>query len=287
LRFGSWSIRLSIVVAFLLATILPIFEWKMRAAPADWIGHDVDGLHYEVLLPEHYDHARSYPLILYLHQLDAGTYRDSLRRQVNRWFNATAFRSAHPCIVVVPMLDQKNDPRGADINFGGKTTGRYGQAQTIAALKQVMQQYHVDSDRVYVTGNSMGGMGTWDVLLHYNSLDGDRGRIFAAGMPLSGTHRTANLEQVAQTLRQVPIWAIHGAKDEEISPEWDRKFAQLLSGNPAFRYTEAPDLGHDVWDTFYARPDVWNWLFAQVAQHDRGPQPSASGPAPSPPRSPD
>lgn len=239
---------------------------RHSAVIGDWLGHDVDGLHYEVLLPEHYDPARAYPVVLYLHQLDAGTDREGLRRQVDGWFSAAAFRAAHPCIVVVPMLDQKDDPGGVTINFGGKRTGSFGEAQTIAALRQVMQAYRVDRERVYVTGNSMGGMGTWDLLLAYNAVDGPRGHIFAAGMPLAGTHRTAEPGQAAKLLGQVPIWAIHGADDREISPEWDRTMARLLARSPTFRYTEAPGFSHDVWDSFYARQDVWDWLFAQTAR---------------------
>jgi pimeloyl-ACP methyl ester carboxylesterase len=109
-------------------------------------------------------------------------------------------------------------------------------------------------------------MGTWDMLLAYNAVDGGRGRIFAAGMPLAGTHRRADPDEAARVLRDVPIWAIHGGSDREISPDWDRRMAKLLSGSPTFRYTEAPGIGHDVWDTFYARPDVWHWLFAQASR---------------------
>jgi hypothetical protein len=128
------------------------------------------------------------------------------------------------------MLDQRTDPRGVDINFGGNSTGRFGQPQTIAALKQVMQQYRVDPLKVYVTGTSLGGMGTWEMLLAYNAVDGGRGRIFAAGMPLAGTHRRADPDEAARVLRDVPIWAIHGGSDREISPDWDRRMAKLLSG---------------------------------------------------------
>jgi predicted peptidase len=259
------SLALSIIAVVLLGGGILLVRAETRAPAGDWIGHDIDGLHYEVLLPDHYDVHRAYPVVLYLHQLDLGTYRDSLRRQADRWFSTAAFRSAHPCIVVVPMLDQKNDPGGVNINFGGKRTGRFGGPQTIAALKQVMQSYRADPRRVYVTGNSMGGMGAWDMLLAYNAQDGEQERIFAAGMPLAGSHRTADAELAAGQLRQVPIWAIHGALDKEVSPDWDRTMARLLSASPTFRYTEAQGLGHDVWDTYYGQPEVWNWLFAQAS----------------------
>jgi predicted peptidase len=248
--------------------LIPAILLRRQAAAQEpaWIEANINGLHYEVLLPEPYDAARRYPVVLYLHQLAMGTYREGLLRQVNAWFRAPAFRSRHPCIVVVPMLDQTNDPDGRLINFGGKRDGHFGEDSTIAALKQVIDRYSADPDRLYVTGNSLGGMGTWQMLLAYNVQTGGAGHLFAAGLPLAGAHRTADPDEAARILRHVPIWAIHGATDHEVSPDWDRTMAKLLSGSPTFRYTEDARLGHDVWDSYYTRTDVWDWLFAQAAK---------------------
>ena len=244
---------------------LAIGRWRQASAQTpDWIGADINGLHYEVLLPEGYDPARAYPVVLYLHQLEMGNYPEALRKQVNAWFATHAFRSRHPSIIVVPMLDQTKDPGGRTVNFGGKREGHLGQDNTIAALKQVMSRYLTDVNRIYVTGNSMGGMGTWQMLLDYNVQTGGRGHIFAAGMPLAGAQRTADPAQAATALRHVPIWAIHGAQDDNVSLDWDRSMAKLLSGEPTFRYTEIPGVGHDVWDSTYTRQDVWDWLFSQA-----------------------
>lgn len=240
-----------------------------REAPAqtvDWIGADIDGLHYEVLLPDGYNAARPYPVVLYLHQLDMGDSPDALRKQVNAWFATSEFRSRHPCIVVVPMLDQTKDPGGRMVNFGGKREGHSGEDNTIAALKQVMARYTTDTDRIYVTGNSMGGMGAWQMLLDYNVQTGSKEHIFAAGMPLAGAQRTADPAQAATALQHVPIWAFHGAQDHEVSPDWDRSMAKLLSASPTFGYTEVAGAGHDVWDSTYKRADVWDWLFSRGAK---------------------
>jgi pimeloyl-ACP methyl ester carboxylesterase len=109
-------------------------------------------------------------------------------------------------------------------------------------------------------------MGTWQMLLDYNTQTGTKEPIFAAGMPLAGAQRTADPAEAAKALGGVPIWAIHGAQDREVSLDWDRAMARLLSGAPTFRYTEVPDAGHDVWDTSYTRSDVWDWLFSQGGQ---------------------
>lgn len=233
---------------------------------ADWIGADVNGMHYEVLLPDGYTPAHAYPVLLYLHQLDMGGYPKGLLKQVNGWFSTPGFRSRHPCIVVVPMLDQTKDPGGRMLNFGGKREGHVGEDNTMAALQQVIGRYRVDVNRIYVTGNSMGGMGTWQMLLDYNIRTGTKGHIFAAGMPLAGSQRTADPVDAANALRHVPIWAVHGAQDHEVSLDWDRAVARLLSASPTFHYTEIPSSGHDIWDNFYTRLDAWDWLFAQGGQ---------------------
>jgi predicted peptidase len=132
----------------------------------------------------------------------------------------------------------------------------------VKAVQDAVRQYHGDPERIYVTGNSMGGMGAWDMLLHYNALTGDEGRLFAAGLVLAGRNN-ADPNAAAKVLRGVPIWAIHGGQDREVSAGWDQAMARLLGGTPMFRYTEDPGLGHDVWHTYYGRPAVWEWLFSQ------------------------
>lgn len=267
-------VTLAILIA--LAAVPVVAHWqRLAATPVEWISHrladqrdnDRQGneLRYEVLLPADFNPEAPYPVLLYLHQLDMGNDRRGLLRQVDAWFAVDDFRTRHPAIVVVPMLDQTNDPGGRLMNFGGKREGQAGEADTIAALRQVMAQYRVDPARIYVTGNSMGGMGTWELLLSYNAPTGTRAHIFAGGMPLAGRHATADPEAAAQALRQVPIWAIHGARDPEVSPTWDRTLARLLAAESTFRYTEDPELGHDVWDRYYTRAEVWDWLFAQRA----------------------
>lgn len=229
----------------------------------DWIAQDIGGLHVELLLPAAYRADQRYPLLLYLHQLDMGTDRAGLISQVDGWFAIPSFRASHPAIVVVPMLNQSADKGGRVVNFGGKRQVQFGEAETIAAVHQIMARWPVDPERVYVTGNSMGGMGTWEMLLSYNTRTGTRGRLFAAGLPLAGRHATADPDAAAQLLADVPIWAIHGELDSEVGLEWDRNMARRLSGRPGFRYTEALGLRHDVWDSYYLQPAVWDWLFSQ------------------------
>jgi predicted peptidase len=258
--FGCAMLTAALAVALLTAHHRPA-----AARAAGWIPSSVNGMHYEVLLPANYNANTRYPVILYLHQLVMGNYPAELLKQVNQWFDTAEFRTRHPCIIVVPMLDQTSDTSGQKINFGGKQSDNGGEENAIAALRQVLNHYPTDPTRIYITGNSMGGMGTWQMLLDYNSRTGQKGRIFAAGLPLAGRHATANPATAAKTLQTVPIWAIHGQNDQEVSPDWDRQMAKLMNGNTNFRYTEVQAAGHEVWDTYYTKPEVWDWLFSQNA----------------------
>jgi predicted peptidase len=257
--------RLLLPVLLLLAIVFGVRHLLQPglAAP-DWIAAEVNGMAYDVRLPAAPVPGRRYPVVLYLHQLAMGTDRATLHTQIDPWFDSAAF-ARHPAIVVVPRLDQSHDPGGRLVNFGGKRTGGADEVNAIDALRAVVTRFPADLTRIYVTGNSMGGMGTWDMMLSYNAWTGTRGRIFAAGLPLAGAHRTADPDDAAARLRGVPIWAIHGARDPEVSLDWDRAMAKRLQGQPNFRYTEDPALAHDVWDTWYRRPEVWDWLFAQRA----------------------
>lgn len=246
------------------------------AAPGigQWQQFSVNGMAVNLLLPEGYSSARRYPLVLYLHQLDMGNWPEGLLKEISPWFNNAQWRKAYPAVVIAPMLNQKADPSGQTVNFGGVSPDdQPGEDNVIAAVQQVLRQYPIDPSRVYVTGNSLGGIGTWDILIKYNVLSGTAGKIFAAGMPLAGAtydhgYPTPDAA-VVSALKDVPIWAIHGADDSQVPPIWDKAMAAALAHSRRFRFTLDPHLSHDVWDTYYVLPTgkaCWDWLFAQKAR---------------------
>ncbi|PPQ39549.1 hypothetical protein CCS01_01255 [Rhodopila globiformis] len=117
----------------------------------------------DVLLPAHHDPARRYPVVLYLRQPDMGNSSDRLRRQAGAWFGTEVFRFRHSCIVMMPMLEQRHDPGGVEINVGGKGPHRSGEHNLAAALRQVVDCYLVDLDQFHVTEPSTDGMGSWQM----------------------------------------------------------------------------------------------------------------------------
>ena len=111
----------------------------------------------------------------------------------------------------------------------------------------------IDRDRVYVTGISMGGYGTWDVISR-------RAKDFAAAIPVCGGGDPA----VAERFAKLPIWAFHGDADGVVPVKNTRQLvAELWKLNGKIRYREYPGMGHNVWTKTYADDTVLDWLFSQ------------------------
>lgn len=227
-----------------------------------WLDGSVPGMRFKLLPPVGYDATKGpYPLVFYFHQLDLGIPSNwaTLSVQLNTWFNPGAVRDNFPCFVLAPLLDQTNDRGGTKINFGGVSAGNNaGRDAALACLAQVCAGYPVDTNKIVVTGNSLGGIATWELIAA-------RPDLFAAAMPLAGASYARDPVATANALRNKPIWAIHGGGDKSVPLAWDRAIASTMKalGSTSFRYTEDPARSHDVWDYYYIKPEVWAWAFAQ------------------------
>ena len=111
----------------------------------------------------------------------------------------------------------------------------------------------VDKSRIYVTGISMGGYGTWDMLCR-------RPDVFAAALPICGGADTAQAAKIAQ----VPVWTFHGSADRSVPVSRSRDMASALwaAGSDA-HYREYPDWPHNVWTATYRDGEVLKWFFKQ------------------------
>lgn len=126
----------------------------------------------------------------------------------------------------------------------------------IALLDEVIANYNVDPDRVYLTGLSMGGYGTWILATTYPER-------FAAIAPICG----GGIPVMASMLQTVPVWAFHGAKDETVPlAESERMVDALKKCGGDVRFTVYPDAEHDSWTETYDNPELYEWLL----RHRRG-----------------
>jgi predicted peptidase len=124
-------------------------------------------------------------------------------------------------------------------------------------LDEMEDQYNVDSERIYVTGLSMGGFGTW-------SLATRSPHRFAAIAPICG----GGDRQFAKHLKHLPAWVFHGAKDTGVLPIRSIEMVDALKakgGSP--KLTIYPDAKHDSWTATYNNPQLYEWFL----QHKRIP----------------
>ena len=123
-------------------------------------------------------------------------------------------------------------------------------------IQKKIKEFDADPDRVYITGLSMGGYGTWDLISRYGT------DLFAAAMPCCGGGDPA---QAGEKLKDLPIWIFHGGADPTVPVMLSRRMYTALkeAGNDDVFYKEYPGVQHDCWTQTYQNPEAWKWLFSQ------------------------
>ncbi|HJQ36507.1 MAG TPA: prolyl oligopeptidase family serine peptidase [Thermoanaerobaculia bacterium] len=154
-----------------------------------------------------------------------------------------------PALVVFPQ---------ASLTYGWRG---WNLLAAVAALDDVEQTFDVDLDRVYVTGLSMGGFGTWAIAALHS-------KRFAAVVPIcggfDGTATQMRRHEAAALLAGVPQWAFHGDADDVVTVEHSRKMVEALrAAGSNIRYTEYEGVKHNSWDRAYAEPELLPWTLAQ------------------------
>ena len=191
-----------------------------------------------VSLPEGYDAApdRDWPLLLFLH--GAGERGDSLAVVgVHGPLKERAAGRDLPLVIVAPQV-----PTGS----------RWTVGRVAAALDAAIAQYRIDESRVYLTGLSMGGFGTWEAIMRMPER-------FAAAAPICGGGLPLGIEAA----RDVPVWAFHGAMDPVVPIEMSVGMVRTLrNAGGDVRFTVYPDAGHDSWSEAYASDDLYTWLLS-------------------------
>jgi predicted peptidase len=202
-----------------------------------------------------------YPLVLFLHGAgERGSDNVSQLKYLPAWLAASECREKYPCFVLAPQC--RAEQRWSAFNWSDKKSSPLADAPTtdlsgaIAALREVLGSEPIDPDRVYLTGLSMGGYGSWELAARMP----DR---FAAVVPICG----GGDESQAAKLTHLPIWCFHGDADKVVPVERSRTMVAAIrtaGGEP--KYTELPGVGHDSWTYAYRESGLLDWLFAQRRQ---------------------
>ena len=237
---------LSAVVSMLLAVVA-----SSPAARADdqtavtfkkRISSEVE-LHYLLHLPQGYDKSakdQRWPLVLFLHGAgERGADLEIVKKHGPPKLIAAG--KDIPAIVISPQCP-------TDEWWNDHIDG------LLALLDDVQKKHNVDPDRVYVTGLSMGGFGTWALLAR-------EPQRFAAAIPICGGGSRLGLQRAANT----PIWAFHGDADPLVPVEESTRLVEAMKARGAkdVKLTIYPGVSHDSWTQTYDDPAVWEWLLAQ------------------------
>ncbi|MDP4237877.1 MAG: prolyl oligopeptidase family serine peptidase [Bacteroidota bacterium] len=218
-------------------------------------------LPYRLHSPSGLERGTKYPLVLFMH--GNGERGLDNRGQFLR-FACFKFWEKYPCYVLAPQCPPKADniPNSqlvwVDTPYGApehtmKASPTWPMDLTIELLNKVIRENKIDCDRVYVTGLSMGGFATWELIQRFPGK-------FAAAIPVCGGGDVA----FASQLTNLPLWAFHGGADRTVPVERSRNMVEKIKqagGHPL--YTEYPNVDHDSWGRTYANPEVWDWLFNQ------------------------
>ena len=210
---------------------------EMRLAPTS--NGETSEMNYLLYLPQAYEtNEEKWPLLLFLH--GAGERGDDLELvKVHGPPKMIAEGEDFPFVVISPQCPE----------------GVWWSIETLHALIiEVVETHRIDTSRIYVTGLSMGGYGSWGLAYTYPDL-------FAAAVPICG----GGEPEKAPLMKEIPTWVFHGAKDEAVPLERSQEMVDALEeagGN--VRFTIYPEAGHvGAWENAYGDPELWDWLVKQ------------------------
>jgi predicted peptidase len=199
-------------------------------------------MQYLLYLPKNYDKKWAWPLVLFLH--GAGE-RGSDLKQIKKHGPPKLIEEGKqfPFVVVSPQCpDQK----------------WWEPVSLTALLDEIVEKYKIDKDRIYVTGLSMGGFGTW-------SLAAYSPQRFAAIAPICGGGEPI----IAKNYAHLPVWVFHGAKDPVVPIARSQAMVDALQqAGGHVTFTVYPNAAHDAWTETYANPKLYEWLLEQKRAAD-------------------
>jgi poly(3-hydroxybutyrate) depolymerase len=199
-------------------------------------------LRYAILKPAKLKPDTKYPLVVSLHGAGGrGSKKWQGNCAANKALSQPAMRQKYPCYIIAPTV-------GRNERWGGAPL-----AALMELIKSSLKKHPIDPARIYVTGQSMGGAGTYSAILAEPNL-------FAAAVPVCGRGQPDQAKKIVH----IPIWIFHGELDRVVPTIASRNMEAALKkagGKPT--YTEYAGVRHNSWTPAYAEEKLWTWLFAQ------------------------
>ena len=218
--------------------------------------HENDTLNYRILKPLNYDSNKQYPVHLFLHGSgERGNNNVSQLVHGGKLFLKKENREQYNSWVIFPQAS-KSDWWGHSepYKFNYNVKESKDMSLVIKLMDSFVERNDVDTNRVYVSGLSMGGMGTFVIL----NLRPD---MFAAATPICGD---GDPNSVKNYSKKVPIWIFHGSDDTVVSPKNSLKMAKAIienGGSPKITFYENVD--HGSWNNAFAEKDFLKWIHSK------------------------
>ncbi len=199
-------------------------------------------LRYAILKPAKIKPETKYPLLISLHGSGGrGSKKWEGNCAANKVLSQPAMRQKYPCYIIAPTVNRNQRWDGEPLTA------------LIELIKISLKKHPIDPARIYVTGQSMGGAGTYSAIMAEPNL-------FAAAVPVCGRGQP----DLAKKIVHLPIWIFHGELDRVVPTQHSRDMVAALKkagGKPT--YTEYEGVRHNSWTPAYADKKLWEWLFAQ------------------------
>ncbi|MDP6046768.1 MAG: dienelactone hydrolase family protein, partial [Phycisphaerae bacterium] len=216
-----------------------------------------DTLLYRIHSPEKVEAGKKYPLVVLFHGAgERGS--DNKKQLVHGAADILKFAQAakQPIFFIAPQCPRGQQWVNAPWSKLSHTMPKEASKPmtlAIGLIKKTVADLPVDDKRIYVTGLSMGGFGTWDIIQRMPDY-------FAAAMPICGGGDPAQ----AAKLKKMPVWCFHGGNDRVVKTQLSRKMiGAIKKAGGAPKYTEYPGVGHNSWSRTFKDKQVLTWMFAQ------------------------
>ena len=237
-------------------------------------------LNYRIYLPEDYSADKEYPLLLFFHGAgEKGNDNESqLKTGVQNMFSYSIGKVADSIVIApqCPLLDPDtakwvNVPNWVDgCNYSTDEIAESQQMKAVVELlDHIRENYSTDESRWYVTGLSMGGFATWDMIVRHPEL-------WAAAVPVCG----GGDYRKAEVIKDMPIWTFHGDQDPTVPYTGTEKIVESLkaAGSTTIKYNKLEGQRHDIWSGVYANTIMWNWMYSQQKSEPVETQPIVTEP---------
>lgn len=233
--------KIPLVVLFAALALIPLHAARAEFTVETFVKKVTtpEKLSYLLSFPKDYkaDPEKKWPLVVFLH--GAGERGDDVQKVGLHGPPKRVREGADfPFILVAPQCPD----------------GSWWTEEPVLALIDHLEATHrVDASRIYLTGLSMGGYGTW----HFASLAPNR---FAAIAPVCG----GGVPYRMRAIPHLPVWAFHGAKDTVVVLDESARLVEALKkrGNQSVKFTVYPEAGHDSWTETYQNPELYEWFLS-------------------------